>query len=1101
MNQGRRALVFASNTGADPVLMDALQRYALTPLWPWELADQSIDVALIIIDRPQQNAVKICANVRTQERFSGVQVLLLLDSLEDEYKSQLSAFDADIIFKPIKGQALQRYLSSKLQAPAKANTNPLEDQQSVARSPGVEIGLERNNEQIAAGMESSTVPYGEEKQKAVASSPAPLEANVMDSIGVAVSKAKCESVPLLQDIIPTSNRLLRGTAGPLPNIKGGVLCSNCHAWACRREDAFCSRCGQPLATLASLTEAIRFEPLGDHRVGGLVEFKNAGQNPLRMSFKVLSSNQLENRFSLHTTTALLDGGSVEELLIAFDACGLDLTTSYRADLEITSSEKGRLTRRIELLVDRLAKPRVIAEKVCQFVIGIENEWEFELANDGGGTLSLLKVILDEIALDLFEPIVVKGGHTRPVRLPIPNLDLSTGKHPLRMRWEFEHYSAVVLEIIASVARPPRLTAQPSELDFGVVSTNRSRRYPLTIFNAGGEDLVVESLSPSVNWIECLVDLPLHIPPGAPRIFDLRVQGSSILAGDREGTITIHSNSYNNSAQPVPFRAAFVEPEPYEEYIGIDFGTTASCVAVLKKTDNGFQPVVIGLDRVEANSSADPRIMPSVLYFHDDGQVSAGRDALNHSSIQPANAVTSIKRVLGIKHTQVFAGQEYNATQLASKIIDQLVVRTEDGLFQLGQYKTPRRAVVTVPVEFFDNQRRALLEACKLTGLEMESHTPKGIVIDEAHAAALYYLSKRAEAVENAGRERVMIFDFGGGTLDCALIEIETADEKILLKTLALGGDPRLGGEDIDWALVGRLADIAKKDHPEFNLDCLGDESRLKYKFRVPALEQAALRTRAAFKRQAEIAKIALGVALSVELKIEPLLHLNASPLEPFIMNGLGQASLQTILSREDLEMVLAPLVGRAVGVVETVCQRAGVLPDSIDTILHVGRTSLIPMVRQQINSALFKAEDRSHLIEPKLCVALGAALWGYIKDKPSANIEFVGGSNRIIHDIGYLDFKGMKEVFVPVFPAQTEFPVGRVIEFSGEKKTLELRLAESHGKGANGSINYEIIGTARIDTRAVSTPRVAIEFALDENRMVQIRFGGCVQQILGTAAS
>ncbi|HVG18664.1 MAG TPA: Hsp70 family protein [Blastocatellia bacterium] len=1091
MDQERRALVFANNTGVDPVLVDVLRRSAVTPLWPWELADQSVDVALILIDRPVQNAVKICANVRGQERFSGVPILLLLDSLEDEYKPQVSAYVADIIFKPIRVQALQRYLSSRLRSEAGEADNRLMDQQPF----GAEINDAQAAETLQAGKEDSR----KVKHATMAASFDSAQAEGSDSAGAAASKTKAEEIPPLPDIMPSSRRLLRGVAESSPIIKGGLLCADCQGWVCRREDIFCSRCNRPLVALAGLPDAISFEPLGSHSVGRLIEFNNTGQNPVRMAFKVLSGNHLEDRFSLHTQHAILDSRSTEELLVAFDARGLDLTASYRVDLEIATNEKGGLTRRVELLVERLARARVVAEEVCQFVVGIENEWEFKLSNDGGGSLRLLKVVLDETALDLSGPVVVNGGNTLPVRLRIPGLDLSPGKHPLRMQWEFEHYSPVTVDIIASVVRPARLTAQPSELDFGVVATNRSRRYPLTIFNAGGEELVVESIAPSVEWVECLVETPLRIPPGAPRIFDVQVRGSSDLSGDREGAITIYSDSYNNSVQPVHFRATFIEPEPYEEYIGIDFGTTASCVAVLSRADNRMQPVIIDLDRAEAGSSSDPRIMPSVLYFHDDGKVSAGREALKHSSIQPANAVTSIKRVLGMKHTKVYAGQDYNATQLASKIIDQLVVRTEDGLFQLGQYKTPHRAVVTVPVEFFDNQRRALLEACKLTGLEVKSHTPKGIVIDEAHAAALYYLSKRAEMSGEAERERLLIFDFGGGTLDCVLIEIEAVNGRILLKTLALGGDPRLGGEDIDWALVGRLADMASKAHPEFNLDCLGDESKFKYKFRAPVIEQAALRTRAAFKRQAEVAKITLGMASSVELKIEPLLRCDATPVEPFIMNGLGQAHLRATLGRGDLETVLAPLVERAVGVVHTVCQRAGITPGSVDTILHVGRTSLIPMVRQQVNAVVMNAEDRSHLIEPKLCVALGAALWGYIKDKPSANIEFVGGSNRIIHDIGYLDFKGMKEVFVPVFPAQTEFPVERVIEFPGGKSMLELRFAEGHGKGANGNTNYEVIGTARVDTRGVSTQAIAVGFALDENRMLQVKVNGHAQQIKGVA--
>ena len=112
---------------------------------------------------------------------------------------------------------------------------------------------------------------------------------------------------------------------------------------------------------------------------------------------------------------------------------------------------------------------------------------------------------------------------------------------------------------------------------------------------------------------------------------------------------------------------------------------------------------------------------------------------------------------------------------------------------------------------------------------------------------------------------MLIFDFGGGTLDCALIEIETIGEKVQLKTLAPGGDPRLGGEDIDWALVTLLGQKAKQEFPEFDINCLGDELKFKHHFRTPAIERAAYATRGSFKLQAETAKISLSIAPAIEL--------------------------------------------------------------------------------------------------------------------------------------------------------------------------------------------------------------------------------------------
>jgi molecular chaperone DnaK len=457
--------------------------------------------------------------------------------------------------------------------------------------------------------------------------------------------------------------------------------------------------------------------------------------------------------------------------------------------------------------------------------------------------------------------------------------------------------------------------------------------------------------------------------------------------------------------------------------------------------------------------------------------------------------------LGRRYKETLAGREFDATELTSKVIEQLVLRTEDGLFQLGEYKTPRRAVVTVPVEFFDNQRRALLAACELAGLETHALSKHGIVIDEAHAAALYYLSKKVQLAVEGEPERLLIFDFGGGTLDCALIQIESVGGKILFKTLAPGGDPRLGGEDIDWALVGLMADKAKQVYPDFDINCLGDEQKFDHNYRVPSLAEAAYRTRARFKRQAEVAKISLASAQAIELSVQPLLRIGATPLEPFMMNSQGWARFDVTLTKEDLETVLEPFLRRAVSAVETICQRAKTFPEDIHTILHVGRTSLLPIVRERINSLLPNAEDRSNLIEPKLCVALGAAFWGYIKDQPNANIEFVGVANSTIHDIGYIDTPvssgSLRQVFVPVFPAQTEFPCEKVIEFPRTKDWLNLPLAENRGKNliVEGTSEIKKIGKVRIDARGVTAPHLAVRFAIDENRVLEITANGLTQTI------
>lgn len=1039
MSRSLRALIFTSHTVAPSALIEVLRQFDISPVWPSEI--EEVEIALAIVDRPSENALKICANLRNQDRFRKVPLLVLLDPVEGTRGLGFATLGVDIMFKPAQPLALQHYLSRVLPVP-----------------------------------EPRIQP------------PPPPKRQEPESRRVEKQTPQPPPIPALPDITATPAHPLAAISEGGWTQEGGVVCLNCNAWDCRREDAHCSRCGVALVALEILTRRLIFEPLGGHRVERLIEMKNDGINAATMQFAIRAAGNLDSRFSLALRKACLEARSIGEMVVAFDARGLDLRSEYRADLEILSNDARHPLQRIEMVVERLAVPKVEAKEKYLYIIGSENQWEFRIVNEGGGTLKLARVSLDQIELN-HPGWAVRGGQRLDVTLSIPDLDLDAGAHRRKLRWEFEHYGAITSDLEIEAVRLARVIAQPAELDFKVISTRRAQRVALELYNAGGEELIISSISSSVEWARCLAQTPLRIPPGSASIVEVEACGGDQWEGDQAGQLVIHSNSYPNRAQTIPALALFVAPSPYEEYIGIDFGTTASCVAIFERG----HPVVIELD----NSSDDPCIMPSVLYFNEDGGVSVGRAALQQAIIQPANAVASIKRALGARQKRTLAGREHTPTELASKVISQLAARTEDGLFRRGCYKTPRKAIVTVPVEFSDNQRRALIEAYSMAGLEMEDSTHHAIVRDEAHAAALYYLIRRTEQTREEQNERVMIFDFGGGTLDCVLIDIEAEGGKIRFNTLALGGDPQLGGDDIDWALVRLLSDKARKEHKDFDEGCLGEERIFEGRYRTPELLESAYRTRAAFKRQAEAAKIALIEEPKVRVEIEPLLSRRPTALEPFLIDGADRVRLQASIEKREFEEAIKPLVARAVEIVKAVCRRARAEPETVDTVLHVGRTSLIPEVKGSVNEFLRNADDRSDIIPPKLCVAMGAAYWGYLKDQPSANIEFTGMSNRLVHDIGYVDARGVQSVFVSLFEARTEFPCEKTEMIPRNKEWINLRLAENRGADSWVNGNLEEIGIARIDARRLTGDRIEVRFAINENRVLEVSVNGRAQKIIG----
>lgn len=1087
MDRKKRALVFEQDVeGGSPLLQGILRDLKITSLQPDGISSDPSSIGVIIIERPADNAAKILNNLRSYQEFADLPSLVILEPAELLQAQLLKKYNADVLFKPLVREKIKQYLENlNGRAPA-SGANPVLNKTTKASKPTIQPSAPT----AAKGGFSST----EDKKTVVLDRKAAEEKTVLPTRPTKAPK------PLL-DIIPESPRLLSSVPLTSEASKGSILCAQCHSWKVRKEDAFCSRCGATLITLEVQVEEVIFEPLGEHRVGALIDLRNAGQNPLQIIFSVVAGPPLEGRFTLHVEQAVLEGKDVKHQRVILNTKGLDLTTSHEAILELLTNEKGLLRRKLKLVVERLPSPRVAVDSPDPYIfaMGGENDWNFRLANDGGGTIKLKSVRLDVskdllsgVALELPEPVVVRSAQVTGVRLRLPALDLTVGSHTLTTHWEIDGFSPIVLDVRVIAKRPPRLTVRPLTLDFGVVSTKRTKTLDVALSNDGGEDLIIESIKPSDFWLEfkTKTPLPMHIKSGGREVLELKAHGPAVIEdGEKPGEVVIRSDSFQNPAQVISVAVKFKTPEEYDQYIGIDFGTTASCVAVLKDS----VPVLLPIEQFNSDprQKVDSRLMPSVLFFHEDGSVLAGREAQVYASGRPDRAVTSIKRSLGLKQKKIIGDKEYDSITLTSQIIERLLERSEDGLYELGEYKTPHQAVLTVPIEFIDSQRRALLEACTHAGLNTQVTNKHGIVIDEAQAAALYYLSIKDPGSATSDVETVLIFDWGGGTLDCALARIEIADGKPKMRTLALDGDPHLGGEDIDWALVGLLADKAKEAYPDFDKNCLGSESKFEHHYRLGELWSAAHKSRAQFKRQAELAKINLITARTVSLSITPLLRVNATPLDLYVKKDLNDAVFEVELTESDLELALKPFLDRAKDKVESLCEKGNILLEEVDTILHTGRTSYLPMVRETINEMLSEAEEPSVSIEPKACVAMGAAIWGHFRELADADFQFIGPANRSIHAIGYNSgsniIGGLRGRFEPVFPAQTEFPCEKILEFP-RKDVIKLDLYENRGKNTDIAGNPDInpIGTVKINTQGLTEPRVPVRFILNENRLLEI---------------
>src|SRR5881409_3299028 len=386
----------------------------------------------------------------------------------------------------------------------------------------------------------------------------------------------------------------------------------------------------------------------------------------------------------------------------------------------------------------------------------------------------------------------------------------------------------------------------------------------------------------------------------------------------------------------------------EKILGIDLGTTNSAAAIME----AGRPVVI--PSAEGQTAAG-KMFPSVVAFTKEGQLVVGEPAKRQAATNPEGTIFEVKRKMGTDQKVSAYGKEYTPQQVSSFILQKI---KRDAETFLG--RPVKKAVITVPAHFNDNQRQATKDAGEIAGLEVDR------IINEPTAACLAY------GLDKTDKEmKIMVFSFGGGTHDVTLMEFGGG----VFQVLATSGDTQTGGTDIDNAIVEHLLTEFQR---QTGINLRNDRSAM---------------TR--LKEAAEKAKIELSTLLTTDIDL------------PFIASdGSGPKNLHVTLTRAKLEDLAGPIVKRVETPIRRTLQDAKLEPKNIDRIILIGGQTRMPLVRKFVEDIVGKQAERG--VDPMECVAVGAAiqggvLAGEVKDvllldvtTLSLGIETLGGVTTVL---------------------------------------------------------------------------------------------------------